>query len=69
MGYLRLILLAFALLPIACAGCSRPWPKDRVITINDVDEELQAGVQAAIATARMKLPEFWRVFNDPAVLL
>jgi uncharacterized protein YegJ (DUF2314 family) len=49
------------LLPLSC-GCSKPATDDRVVNVAADDAEMEA----AIATARSKLPDFWKVFDQPA---
>jgi len=45
------------------AGCSRSNPADKAIEISENDAEMNAAIQ----TAREKLPEFWKVFDKPEV--
>jgi uncharacterized protein YegJ (DUF2314 family) len=51
--------MTVALWTILCIGCSRTAPKDKVINTDAYDAEMQA----AIASARAKLPEFWQIFD------
>jgi uncharacterized protein YegJ (DUF2314 family) len=42
-------------------GCSRSNPSDKIINVSGDDAEMNAAIQ----TARGKLPEFWKVFDKP----
>jgi uncharacterized protein YegJ (DUF2314 family) len=62
MRYSHRSYLALALVGFACIGCSRSGRSDRTIAVSGDDPEMQA----AIATARSKLPEFWQAYRNPA---
>lgn len=49
------------LLMSSLSSCSRQANEDRVINVETNDAEMEA----AIATAREKLPQFWQVFAHP----
>ena len=46
---------------LALLGCSRTDTRDKTIAVSSDDAEMNA----AIATARSKLPEFWKTFDKP----
>lgn len=59
--YLFLWPLFAALLMGALPSCSRKPSEDRIVNVESNDAEMEA----AIATAREKLPQFWQVFTHP----
>jgi uncharacterized protein YegJ (DUF2314 family) len=59
--YLFLSPLFTVLLIGSLSSCSRQSREDRIINVEANDAEMEA----AIATAREKLPQFWQVFTHP----
>jgi uncharacterized protein YegJ (DUF2314 family) len=56
-----LIFMVFAFLTGSMTGCSRSNTGDKAIGVSGNDAEMNAAIQ----TARGKLPEFWKVFDQP----
>ncbi len=62
MNHSRTLRIAWILVPWLCTGCAPSSTSDGIVSVAEDDQEMEA----AIATARSKLPDFWAAFEQPA---